>query len=151
LRHLVILLTASMACLYGCGGLQFNPLTNERRNVHLEQDKSKTVTLTNDMTRYDASRPTHGIRFPAGIYLLEAEDEDYWYMRSSVPLEFTDYRKGGKVESRSIPGGIMVGKYVFRSVPAGGYIDGEGSARILVWKLGSDFLGREGKDWKKSF
>jgi hypothetical protein len=151
LRHLVMLLTASTACLCGCGGLQVNPLANEHRNVHLEQDKSKTLTITHDMVWYDKSPPSQGLRFPAGIYVLEAQDDDYWYMRSSAPLEFVVFRKGGKAESRNISGGVMIGKYLFRAVPAAGYIDGEGSSRVLVWKLGSDFLGREGQDWRKSF
>ena len=38
-----------------------------------------------------------------------------------------------------------------RSVPAAGYIDGQESSRILIWKLGKEFLSREGKDWRKSF
>jgi hypothetical protein len=27
----------------------------------------------------------------------------------------------------------------------------QASSRILIWKLGKDFLSREGKDWRKSF
>lgn len=149
--RVVLLLTASMVCLSGCGGLRLSPLTNERRNVHLEQDTSKTITVTEAMVWYDASPPAHGLRFPAGIYVLEAQDDEYWYMRSGVPLEFKEFRKGGKVDSRNLPGGIMIGKYSFRAVPAAGYIDGEGSTRILIWKLGSEFMGREGRGWKKSF
>ncbi len=84
-----MLLAASIACLSGCAGIQPSPLVNERRSVHLEQDKSKTIVVLHEMVWYD--------------------------------------------------------------VPAGGYIDGDGSTRILVWKLGSDFMNREGKDWKKSF
>jgi hypothetical protein len=149
-RHLSIF-AASMACVCACGGLNINPQINEHRTVHLEQDKTKTLTVTNAMEWFDTSPPTHELRFPAGIYVLEGEDDDYWYMRSNVPLQFSEFKKGGRADSRSIPGGIAIGKYVFRAVPAAGYIDGEGSTRILVWKLSSDFLGREGKDWKKSF
>lgn len=146
-----MLLAASIVCLSGCGGLELNPLVNERRNVHLEPDRSKTLTVTHEMVWYDKSPPVHGLRFPAGIYALEAEDEDYWYMRSSTPLELREFRKGGKADSRDLAGGIMIGKYLFRAVPAAGYIDGDGSTRIMIWKLGSEFLSLEGKDWRKSF
>jgi hypothetical protein len=151
LRHLAVLLIASIVCLPGCGGISLNPLTSERRTVHFEQDASKTITVKEDMVFYDSSHPTHGIRFPAGIYVLEAEDEEYLYLRSSRPLELKDYKKGGKVDTRHLQGGIMIGKYLFRAVPAAGYIDGEGSTRVLIWKLGSDIINREGKDWTKTF
>jgi hypothetical protein len=150
-RHVVMLLTASIACLSGCGGLPTSPLTNERRNVHLERDASKSITVMHEMVWYDASPPVHELRFPAGIYALEAQDGEYWYMRSSTPLELDEFRKGGKLEKRSIQGGIMIGKYSFRAVPAAGYIDGEGATRVLIWKLGGEFINSEGKDWKKSF
>jgi hypothetical protein len=149
-RGKVLWLSASIACA-ACASLQLSPLTNVRRDVHLERDATKTITVSHDMVFYDASPPAQGLRFPAGTYALEGQDGEYWYMRSSIPLEFLAFRKGGKADTRNIAGGIMIGKYSFRAVPGAGYIDGEGSTRIEVWKLGSDFLKREGKDWKKSF
>jgi len=146
-----MLLTASMACASGCAGIQLNPLVNERRSVHVDQDQSKSIIVMHEMVWYDASPPAHALRFPVGIYALEAQDDEYWYMRSSALLGLEAFRKGGRVDDRSIAGGIMIGKYSFRAVPAGGYIDGDGSAKILIWKLGSDFMNREGKDWKKSY
>jgi hypothetical protein len=103
------------------------------------------------MPFHDASHPHHSLRFPAGIYVLEAQDTEYWYLRSSVPLEFTEFKQGGSVDARSFQGGIMIGKYSFRAVPAAGYIDGEGATKVLIWKLGSEFIAREGKDWRRSF
>jgi hypothetical protein len=146
-----MLLGASLACLCACGGLELNPLVNEPRTVHFERDGSKSLTVVRDMVLDDQAHAAHEVRFPAGIYALEAEDEDYLYMRSAVPLEFTDFPKGGKTQTRSIRGGIAIGKYTTRSVPAAGYIDGPESTRILVWKLGKDFLRRDGVDWKRSF
>ena len=146
-----MLLLAASTALGACGGLEFNPLVNERRTVHFEQDPSKTVTVMYDLVWDDKSHPTQELRLPAGIYALEGEDDDYWYMRSSVPLELREFKKGGKTESRSLRGGLAVGKYSFRPVPGAGYIDGEGTSRVIIWKLGRDFLSREGKDWRKSF
>ena len=141
----------AVACLSACGGLELNPAVNEPRSVHLEQDPSKTLTVVQEMVFGDKSHATREIRFPAGTYALEAEDADYWYMRSPVPLNLRGFNKGVQIESRNIRGGIAIGKYTTRSVPAAGYIDGQESSRILIWKLGKDFLSREGKDWRKSF
>jgi hypothetical protein len=150
LRHLIVLLVVS-AALGACGGLELNPLVNERRTVRFERDPSKTLTVVHDLVWDDKSHATHELRLPAGIYALEGEDDDYWYMRSSVPLELREFKQDGKQESRNLRGGLAVGKYSFRPVPGAGYIDGEGTSRVIIWKLGKDFLGREGKDWRKSF
>lgn len=44
----------------------------------------------------------------------------------------------------------MLAKH-FSVVPAAGYADGEGAAKVMVWKLGAEFLRLEGRGWKKSF
>ncbi|MGA2399577.1 MAG: hypothetical protein ABSG30_16150 [Steroidobacteraceae bacterium] len=150
MRHVTTGLGIVLACLAGCGGLELNPLVNEPRTVRLEQDRSKTLTVVHEMVWSDKSHATREIRFPAGTYSLEAEDADYWYMRSPAPLVLREFKKGMQTESRNIRGGIAIGKYTTRSVPAAGYIDGQESSRILIWKLGKDFLSREGKDWRKS-
>ena len=150
LRHVLMGFGAAFACLAACGGLDLNPLVNEPRSVQLEHDPSKTLTVVHEMVWQDKSHATREIRFPAGTYTLEAEDADYWYMRSSAPLNLREFNKGVQTESRNIRGGIAIGKYTTRSVPAAGYIDGQESSRILIWKLGKDFLSREGKDWRKS-
>jgi len=150
LRHLTLLLAVS-AALGGCGGLELNPSVNETRTVRFEQDPSKTVRLAHDLVWDDKSHATLELRLPAGSYALEGEDDEYWYMRSSVPLELREFKKDGKEEVRKLRGGLAVGKYSFRSVPGAAYIDGEGTSRVLIWKLGKDFLSREGKDWRKSF
>ena len=150
MRYVITALGIVLACLSACGGLELNPLVNEPRTVRLETDRSKSLTVVHEMVWTDKSHATREIRFPAGTYALEAEDADYWYMRSPAPLTLRDFKKGVQTESRNIRGGIAIGKYTTRSVPAAGYIDGQESSRILIWKLGKDFLSREGKDWRKS-
>ena len=150
MRHLVLLLALSTA-LGGCGGLELDPIVNEHRTVRFEQDPSKTLTVVHDLVWQDKSHATEELRLPAGIYALEGEDDDYWYMRSSVPLVLREFKKGGKVESRNLRGGLAVGKYSFRAAPGAAYIDGEGMSRVIIWKLGKNFLSREGEDWRKSF
>jgi len=141
----------ALGCLAACGGLELNPLVNEPRSVRLEQDPSKTLTVVRELLWDDKSHATREIRFPAGSYALEGEDAEYWYMRSPAPLNLRDFKKGVQTESHNIRGGIALGKYTTRSVPAAGYIDSQESSRILIWKLGKEFLSREGKDWHKSF
>ena len=87
----------------------------------------------------------------SALYSLEAEDADYWYFRSSAPLEFRRFEHGRPTEEHSNPGGLMLGKRSLRMVPAGAYIEGDGTSKIMVWKLGGDFLAMEGRQWRKSF
>ena len=151
IHYLALLLfsASAMMLLVGCVPLQVNPVT-ESRSVQAATDVKKTFTVAEGMVFYDASPATHGLRFPPGIYTVEAEDADYWYLRSPAPLEFHVMKDGRTVDEREIPGGIMIAKH-FNMVPAGGYIDGEGSAKMMVWKCGGEFLRQEGKYWTKNF
>ena len=151
MRQLLMGLGVAVAGLAACGGLELNPVVNEPRTVHLERDPTKTLTVLQEMVFDDQSHASREIRFPVGTYTLEAEDADYWYMRSPMPLNLRDFKKSVLTESHNIRGGIAIGKYTMRSVPAAGYIDGQESTRVLIWKLGKDFLRREGKDFRKSF
>jgi hypothetical protein len=145
-----VIIIATAAVLSGCGTLQLNPVASETRTVQAAVDATKKVTVPEGMVWYDAAPPTHGLRFPPGTYVLEAEDSDYWYLRSASPLEFRVFKGGQIADARNTPGGIMIAKH-FSMVPGAGYIDGEGSTKVMIWKLGKDFLNREGRDWKKTF
>jgi hypothetical protein len=138
------------APLTGCGTLPaFDPTTSVALVVRAASDSSKTVAIPNGMVWYASPAQSSGIRFPAGTYVLEAEDDDYWYFRSPTPLEFRSFVHGKPTEEHTNPGGLMLGKHALRLVPAGGYIDG--SNKSMIWKLGGDFLAMEGKQWRKSF
>jgi hypothetical protein len=112
-------------------------------------DPSKNVTVPEGMVWYAGPSPSTGIRLPPGSYPLEAEDADYWYFRSPASLEFRSFENGR--EKHSNPGGLMLGKRSLRMVPAGAYIEGDRISKIMVWKLGGDFLAMEGRQWRKSF
>lgn len=141
-----------LLALSACGGIPLSPMVSERRMVRATADASKTLTVTHELAFDDRHPPRNELRLPAGLYTLEATDDEYWYLRSSRPLEFSSYRKDGKVETRPLAGGILIGKYSFRATPAGAYIDGEeAAARILVWKLPPAFMAAEGRDWRRSF
>lgn len=136
--------------LAGCGLQQLHPVTHELRSVTRPAVRGKSITVSEGMVWYDSPRRDRGIRFPPGRYELEAEDDDYWYFRSPEPLEFRDFDNGQMVSARNIPGGLMVAKG-FNTLPGGGYIDGDGGTKTLVWKLGRSFLRFEGAVWKKNF
>ncbi len=150
MRYLAPILIVTAGFLTGCGTLQLNPVTNETRTVTAVSDAKKTVIVPEGMVWYDSAPPTHGLRFPPGTYTLEAEDADYLYLRSAAPLEVRVFKAGQVVDARNILGGIMIAKH-FSMVPGAGYIDGEGATKIMIWKLGNEFLNREGRDWKKTF
>jgi hypothetical protein len=131
--------------------MAWDPITNEPRVVRPVTDSVKTVTVRDGMDWYASFLKSSGIRFPAGTYTLEAEDDDYWYFRSPSPLEFRTFDHGNPTADHTNTGGLMLGKRVVRLVPAGGYIYGDSTNKILVWKLGGDFLKMEGKEWRKSY
>lgn len=146
--------------LSGCAAgdaAAMRPRANGVRTVVPITDDSKAITVIDGMVYYDRPfRYEHGIRFPPGRYVLEAQDASYWYLRAPTPIEFRDFEHGQHDErsttSRSSAGGIVLAKSNFNlSIPAGGYIDGDNGRKIIVWILGGDFILREGKDWSKNF
>lgn len=104
----------------------------------------------NGMVWYNLDR-TKGMRFPPGTYVLEAEDAEYRYFRSPAPLEFREFSGERVTDAQSKAGDIMIAKAAINLVPAGGYVQGDGSTKVMVWKLGGDFLEMRGREWNKSF
>jgi hypothetical protein len=130
------------------------PETSQPRTVSRVTDATKTLSVKDGMVFYDrVLRPSRGIRFPAGTYLLEAEDASYWYLRSPVPLEIREFKSGEVVSSRTALGGIMLGKSFFKTIalPAAGYLDADGDGKVALWSLGGEFIRLEGSAWSKSF
>ena len=150
MRYTALLALATMMLLAGCGAVQLNPITNESRAVRVAADGAKTVTVPEGMVWYDSPQRGHGLRFPPGRYTLEAEDNDYWYFRSPAPLEFRDFQNGQPTNTRNVRGGLMLAKH-FSMLPGAGYIEGEGTTKSMVWKLGGELLQQEGRSWSKNF
>jgi hypothetical protein len=128
-----------------------NPLTQESREVEITNDPDKTVTVFEGMVWYNSRRPTHGLRMPAGTYVLEAEDKNYLYFRSEAPLEMRTFKNGKVVDGRNLKGGVMLNEKWLSRIPAACYIDEGESSKLMIWKLGKSFIRREGKDWEKNF
>ena len=148
------LAVAFLATACGALGPIASPIATEARTVTATTDATKTLTVKDGMVFYDrAVDPSHGIRFPPGTYTLEAQDASYWYLRASAPLETREFKSGKVSESHSALGGLMIGKSTMKTfvLPAAGYADGENGGKVLIWKLGGEFVHLEGRDWSKSF
>ncbi len=149
LRLFPVLLLAA-AALTGCSVLTLSPLINEDRVVTPLANQTMTVTFKEPMVWSDQG-PTRGIRFPAGTYLLEAEDSQYRYFRAPGPLEYRIFQNGATTDDRFMPGGFFLSKAAIDMVPAGAYLSTDDSRKTLTWKLGGDFLRMEGSRWTKNF
>jgi hypothetical protein len=100
------------------------------------------------MVWYNQPRnPTRGIRFPAGTYRLEAEDDEYRYFRAPSDVEYRIFRDGRAVDGRFMPGGLFLGKTIWKAVPAGAYLSVDPTTKVATWNLGRNFLKLEGKLW----
>jgi hypothetical protein len=151
IRHLSLSVLLAMGFMVPLRVVALNPLANEVRPVHATADANKSVTVIDGMVWYDGNPASHGIRFPPGVYFLEAEDADYLYFRSSKPLELRTFKEGKMVDGRDIPGGLMLSKHPISMIPGAGYIDDTGPNKMMLWKLGANFLQLKGKFWTKSF
>ncbi len=156
MQRFALMTSLAVICLStGCGALPplVSPVASETRSVTTVSDSSKTLTVKGGMVFYDGLAASHGIRFPPGTYVLEAEDASYWYLRAPAPLEIRTFQSGHVTDSHTAPGGIMMGKSRVNTVilPAAGYVDGDGGSKLLVWKLGGEFVKLRGQEWSQSF
>jgi hypothetical protein len=124
---------------------------NQTRVVQASYDAAKTVTVSEAMVWYASASQDYAVRFPPGIYELEATDDDYWYFRCPTPLEFRHFARGNPTSQYTSFGGLMLAKPPLRFVPAAGYVEDEADTKKMVWKLGGDFMAMEGRQWTKSW
>ncbi len=157
-RHMRWIIPAIGILCAGCGALppleNPTPASPETKVVRSIADDKKTLTVKEGMVFYDgAVAPSHGIRFPPGVYALEAEDASYWYLRAPAPLELRDFKSGQIITSREVSGGIMVGKSFMKTIglPAAGYTDGDAGSKTLIWRLGGEFIRLQGSEWSRTF
>ncbi len=156
MRRTLLATSAAIAVwITACGALGpiASPVASEARVVSATTDTAKTLTVKDGLVFYDGANASHGIRFPPGTYALEAQDASYWYLRAPGPLERREFNSGKVSDSRTFPGGIMIGKSMVKTLtlPAAGYADGENGGKVLIWRLGGEFVRLEGRDWSKSF
>jgi hypothetical protein len=134
-----------------CGCKMLDPTMKEKRIVTPTARNDKTIIFNDSMVWGD--RPwglTRAIRFPKGKYIIEAEDDEYYYFKAPANIEYRIFKDKKLTDARNMPGGLFYKKY-FNILPAGAYLSVSPTEKALTWKLGGDFLNMEGKLWKKNF
>lgn len=147
-----LIIASFFALVAGCGIFPEPRVAGEPRVTQPSFDEAKTVTVFKEMAWYSPTAPKHGIWFAPGTYTLEAEDADFWFLRSPKPLKIGEVSDPRFPTVRNVTGGIMISKR-FKSgyVAGGGYIDDKVSGPIMIWELTRDFRSMEGTYWTKSF
>ncbi len=147
-----IINTVCAAILTGCSAVNLNPTMNEPRIVSAVEVQNKHVILNDSMVWYDdAYNKTRGILFPKGRYILEAQDDDYYYFKAPSQFDYRTFENGEVIEQRMIDGGLFLGKSYLQVIPAGAYINKDEKEKILTWKLGGNFISMEGEKWVKNY
>jgi hypothetical protein len=142
------------ACLVpACSLIRVNAVISEERQVDPLTDERKTVTFREPVVWTDApiSRASKGVRLPKGVYILEAKDADYFYFRAPAPIEMRVIQNGRPVEGQDVPGGVALAKWFFITASPVAYIDVAPGRKMLVMKLGYEFMTMRGKQWEKNF
>jgi hypothetical protein len=144
---------ASIAGSLSCSLIRLDPVTAEQRKVTAAADEAKTITLSEPIVWLNAPahRASKAVRLPQGRYTLEAEDEEYLYFRAPSAIEMRLLEQGRPIEGPDIPGGLALGKAFFPATSPAAYIDVDTDHKMLVMKLGYDFMQMRGKQWEQSF
>ena len=143
------LLTLCIGCLLLTACVSLSPLTDKEKMVKSVANNGSYVSVFRGMVFYDSRPPTRGLRYPEGKYVLEAEDEDYFYYKSPNPLELRMLKNGESYDQRNFSGGLMVSKSDFSLAPGGGYLDISEGKKLQFWKHGKELLRLEGKEWER--
>ncbi len=147
----ILLLLLPLLVLLGCETIpEPSPMTAEERTVRPIAESTRAVVLPRELKFYDDEEPARGIHLPPGEYVLEAEDDEYYYYLAPKRISFRMMLRTIVVDERNLPGGIMLSKEPRRNNPAGIYLQGNETMRILTWKLDQRFMNREGEDWSRS-
>src|SRR6202012_3516391 len=109
MRKFLCLLVVGLGA--GCAALPpFDPVDNEQRTVTPVSDHARVLTLKEPEVWYDGQPPRNGIRLPAGDYVIEAEDDAFWYFAAPAQIELRGLNAG------TFAGGIALRKHF---VPGG--------------------------------
>ena len=152
----LVLIAAALMTLSGCAYLTEPPNSENGRLVTPIIDSPKRIIVNQPLVYGNQQAVlTKGIGLPVGVYLLEAEDNQYWYFRSAKPLEYRTYQKHKVTEDAYKPGGVYLSKTGFghsEPVVAGAYLAAlDPSRKMLIWPLGQDFLKGKGSRWTADY
>lgn len=146
-----LMLLLPLFVLPGCETIpEPSPMTAQERTVRLIAESTRTVVIPKELKFYDNEEPARGIHLPPGEYLLEAEDDEYYYYLAPERISFRMMIRTIVADEQNLPGGLMLSKEPRRNNPAAIYLQASGTMRILTWKLDQRFMNREGEDWSRS-
>ncbi len=137
--------------LAGCVGVSLGtPRIWEERQVTSLQSGRKLI-LVEPLTRTAHERggaDLYHYLMPAGVYQLEAEDNEYLYYRCASKIVAVVQKAGQSEDGRPLDGGIFVAKAGSNArYQGGGYIDWDNGAKLLLVTLDSYFFDAEGRYW----
>lgn len=138
----------------GCGGIRLDPTDDQPRTITVRSDPAMSLTFkTGQVLCYDISA-RRCLRLPPGNYRFEGEDAVWRYFRAPEGLEFRILDKPDGDRQRFILGGIALRKGADIMLPAEIYIDSDSRRvedKVLIFKLGHDFIDLQGSLWTKNF
>src|SRR5262249_40982382 len=141
------LITGLLIGSLSCSLIRLNPVTDEEFEVRPVSDPGRTLTFREPMVWSDAPmyRATKGVRLLDGKYVLEAENDNFLYFRSPVPIEMRVLERGVPVGGRNYEGGLALSKAFVALTPAIAYVSVNEHRKMHVMKMGHDFLQLEGR------
>jgi len=126
----------------------------------LEEHKQVTTSSSEDLFMLvrvplvyndDDFDPSVGVSFFPGRFVLEAEDEDYWYFHAPQPLNVLTYSFGKITGGVRFIGGIVLSKSGSNAKPSFVYVNGENeNDKVVLWKLSRKFMMDRGNKWSLS-
>jgi hypothetical protein len=148
-RFLPALALLLAACLLGSACFHFNPVTSLTRPVFPVGELRSSLTVLKTHQFFDSKSKVYSVTIVSGVYVLDAQDEDYWYFRSPVAMQRAIHADGG-ASPDFFPGGIALGKKKDMIFPAAIYKSDGSMDRLVIWRFGGEFMKEEGLLWKRN-
>jgi hypothetical protein len=128
-----------------------DPVINDPRTAMLAADPSRTVVFHEPLSWANGPdhRATHAVLLPAGVYTLEAENEEFSYFKAPSPLSMGTFEAGSRTGGYDFDGGVAFAKSRLAQIPAEAYVSRSQTDKIHVMRLGYDFYQLQGKVWEK--
>lgn len=138
-----------VALFSACSSFRFNPVTSETRPVYPVPGIKSAITVLKAQVFFDSKSKVYSVTVSPGRFVLDAQDEDYWYFRAPTAMQRAIYDSGQLFSTDLFPGGIAIGKKKGMIFPAAVYRSDGSMDRTLIWKFGREFMQAEGTLWKR--
>ncbi len=135
-----------------CSVFSINPVINVERDVTPSADPSRRVVFHEPLSWANGPdhRATHAVLMPAGVYLLEAENESFLYFKAPSPLSMGTFESGSHIGGYDFDGGVAFAKSPLAQIRAEAYVSKSEKDKLHVMRLGYDFYQLRGKIWERA-